>query len=128
VAKGIPGDEMDAVWTLFKWYISKPEYGGLMPVSNSHIVAPYKDPRYSDTALKAFEDLTHGVSGKAPLLTAQNAPQSSGNMSKYEEYNDIVALVDTPWAQVAANQMSVESWAALAQKAVDDAKPGSKSP
>jgi ABC-type glycerol-3-phosphate transport system substrate-binding protein len=40
LAKNIPEDELAAAWTLFKWYMSKPEYGGLMPLANSHIVAP----------------------------------------------------------------------------------------
>jgi hypothetical protein len=39
-------------------------------------VAPYKDPRYSEIAQKEFERQTGGVSGRAPLLTAQNTPPS----------------------------------------------------
>jgi ABC-type glycerol-3-phosphate transport system substrate-binding protein len=126
VARSIPADEADAVWTLFKWYMAKPEQGGLMPPANSHIAAPYRDPRYSDIALQEFEQLTGGVSGRAPLLTAQNAPQSSGDMSKYDDYNEIVNRVTEPWRQVDANELAVRDFAVLAQKAIEDARLGSR--
>jgi hypothetical protein len=125
VAKAMPANEMDAVWTLFKWYMAKPEQAGLMPPSNSHQVAPYRDPRYSDIAQQYFEQQT-GVSGKAPLLTAQNTPPSYCGMLKYEEYNDVDQKTQDAWAKVEANQMPAKDWADLAQKAIEDAKLGSK--
>jgi multiple sugar transport system substrate-binding protein len=124
--KNVPQEEMDAVWTLFKWYMAKPENAGLMPPSNSHQVAPYRDPRYSEIAQTEFERLTGGVSGKAPLLTAQNTPPSYCGMLKYEEYNEVDEKTKDAWAKVEANQMSAKDWADLAQKAIEDAKLGSK--
>ncbi len=126
VGKAIPAHEMDAVWTLFKWYMAKPENAGLQPPSNSHQVAPYKDPRYSEIAQKEFERQTGGVSGKAPLLTAQNTPPSYCGMLKYEEFNEVDEKTKDAWVKVEANQMSAKDWADLAQKAIEDARLGSK--
>ena len=126
VAKAIPTNEMDAVWTLFKWFMAKPENAGLMPPANSHQVAPYKDPKYSDIAQKEFEQQTAGVSGKAPLLTAQNTPPSYCNMLKYEEYNQVDNATKDAWVKVEANEMSAQDWANLAQKAIEDAHLGAK--
>ncbi|MGH2369983.1 MAG: ABC transporter substrate-binding protein, partial [Chloroflexota bacterium] len=125
VAKNIPREEMDAVWTLFSWYMAKPEYGGLMPPSNSHQVAPYRDARYSEIAQKEFFEAT-GVSGKAPLLTAQDNLPSTCGMLKYEEYNDMWEKVKDDWTKVEANQLSARDWSNLAQQAIEDAKLGTK--
>ena len=126
VAKNVPADQTDAVWTLFKWYMAKPEHAGLMPPSNSHQVSPYKDTKYSDLAQKDFEQQTNGVSGKAPYLTAQNTPPSACGMLKYEEYNAVDQATKDAWAKVEANQMAAKDWADLAQKAIEDAKLGSR--
>jgi len=126
VAKNIPDDAMKAIWTLFKWHMARPEQGGLHPPANSHIVAPYKDARYSDIALKEFESITRGVSGKAHLVMAQNAYPSACGMLKYEEYNDMWDRVKGDWDKVEANQISVRDWSSLAQKAIEDVKMGSK--
>src|SRR6266508_3829617 len=106
--------------------MAKPEHAGLMPPSNSHQVSPYRDPGYSEIAQKEFEQQTNGVSGKAPLLTAQNTPPSACGMLKYEEYNEVDTKTKDAWAKVVANQLSAKDWADLAQKAIEDAKLGSK--
>ncbi|HEX2186823.1 MAG TPA: extracellular solute-binding protein, partial [Chloroflexota bacterium] len=126
VTRNVPQEEMDGVWTLLKWYMAKPEHAGLMPPSNSHQVAPYKDPRYSDIAQQEFERLTGGVSGKAPLLTAQHTPPSYCGMLKYEEFNEVDEKTKDAWAKVEADQLSAKDWADLAQKAIEDAKLGSR--
>jgi ABC-type glycerol-3-phosphate transport system substrate-binding protein len=124
LAKNLPVAEHEAAWTLFKWYTSKPEYGGLMPPSNSHVIAPYKDARFSDLALKDFEQQTGGVSARASLLTAQTAPLESCGLKKYIEYDALWARATADWDAVQAGQTSAQDFVQTLQRACDDAKFG----
>jgi hypothetical protein len=57
---------------------------------------------------------------------AQNTPPSYCGMLKYEEYNEVDEKTKDAWTRVEANQMSAKDCADLAQKAIEDAKLGSK--
>jgi ABC-type glycerol-3-phosphate transport system substrate-binding protein len=127
LAKSIRREEHEASWTLFRWYMSKPEYGGLMPLSNSHAVAPYRDSRFSDIAQKDFEQQTKGVSAKASLLTAQYAPFEACGLSKYIEYTPLWDRIKDAWTATEANQLPVQDLVQQVQKAADDVKIGSAS-
>jgi multiple sugar transport system substrate-binding protein len=124
LAKSIPAAEQDAAWALFKWYASKPEYGGLMPPSNSHVIAPYKDARYSDLAMKDFTEQTRGVSAMASLLTAQTAALESCGLKKYIEYDAMWAQVTDQWDAVQAGKQGVQDFLQVLQRVCDDAKFG----
>jgi hypothetical protein len=47
-------------------------------------------------------------------------------MLKYEEFNEVDEATKDAWAKVEANQLGAKDWADLAQKAIVDAKLGSK--
>jgi ABC-type glycerol-3-phosphate transport system substrate-binding protein len=126
LSKGIASEEADAAWTLFRWLMGKPENGGLVPATNNHIVAPYRDARYSELAMKGFEQLTGGVSARAALLTAQQAPNTGCGLLKYEEYAEMWAPLQEAWTKTDTNQMPARDFVVLAHKALEDAKLGSR--
>lgn len=126
MVKSQPQEEADAVWALFKWYTSKPEYGGLLVISGAHLVSPFRDPRYSEIGQKEFERVSGGVSGRAYVLQAQNSLPTSSGLEKYEEYNQVWEKVMGAWERAETNQLSTQDFANLAQKAIEDAKIGSR--
>jgi ABC-type glycerol-3-phosphate transport system substrate-binding protein len=127
VAKGIKPEEQEAIFALFKWYMASPNHAGMMPPSNSHMIAPYKDPAYSRIPLEEFKALT-GVDGSAAVLTTKYVafPRDTAGMGKYLEFLDADKIVQEDYAKAEANEMSARDLAARAQKVFEDAKIGTQ--
>jgi hypothetical protein len=107
--------------------MASPNHAGMMPPSNSHMIAPYKDPAYSRIPLEEFKALT-GVDGSAAVLTTKYVgfPRDTAGMGKYLEFLDADKLVQEDFAKAEANELSARDLAARAQKVFEDAKIGTQ--
>ena len=97
--------------------MASPNHAGIVPPSNSHMIAPYKDPAYSRIPLEEFKALT-GVDGSAAVLTTKYVafPRDTAGMGKYLEFLDADKIVQEDFAKAEANEMSARDLARLGHR------------